>query len=361
MAIHDAVPTITSARTATSVKWRLCLHGAMLFVLLGISYLVITYHEPPDAVAIDAPANEFSSGRAMQHIRVIAMAPRPVGSAAHDTVRDYIINTLSHLKLAPEVQSADIKPRGSDTPVKVQNIVVRRDGTDGTGEAVMLLAHYDSVPQSYGASDDGAGVAVLLETLRALTSDQPLKRDVIALFTDGEELGQLGAAAYLQQSRQGNSPDLILNFEARGTRGPVFMFETSDHNGLLIREFSYAAPYPFCSSLAQMIYETLPNDTDLTVFKRARHPGLNFAFVDAAYNYHTRDDSIETIDERSVQHHGSYALALAKHFGDLPAENLRAENVIYFDLLGKTVVYYSKTLAQGLTIFNVILFVGVAV
>jgi hypothetical protein len=45
----------------------------------------------------------------------------------------------------------------------------------------MLVAHYDSVPRGPGASDDGHGVAVLLETLRALKSAAPLRNDVIFL------------------------------------------------------------------------------------------------------------------------------------------------------------------------------------
>jgi hypothetical protein len=136
------------------------------------------------------------------------------------------------------------------------------------------------------------------------------------------------------------------------------MFETSSDNGILIKEFARSAPSPFTNSLAQIIYEYLPNYTDLDVFKRAGYPGLNFAFVDAEYNYHSSNDNLTTIDERSVQHQGSYALSLARHFGNLEITDLRAENVVYFDILGKVVIYYSKTLAQMLTGCNTILLAG---
>lgn len=360
MGTYDAISSAPKERAVTSVKRQVSLCGATLLVHIAIFYAVIALHQPPRAVATDAPLTEFSSGRAMQHLRMIAQTPHPVGSPAHDSVHNYIVSTLSELKLTPEVQSVDLRPSGSDA-VTIRNILARLGGEDPDGRVVMLMAHYDSVPQSYGASDDGAGVVVLLETLRALISGSPLKKDIIALFTDGEELGQLGATAFIQQRQNVNSVGPILNFEARGSRGPAFMFETSARNGILIREFARAAPSPFSSSVGQIMYEASPNNTDLTVFKRVGYSGLNFAFIDAAYNYHTTDDSLETIDERSVQHHGSYALALARHFGNLKLESFQAEDVVYFDLLGKAVIFYSKTMAQGLTICNMILFAGIAI
>ncbi len=38
----------------------------------------------------------------------------------------------------------------------------------GEGKAIVLLAHYDSVPAGPGASDDESGVSIVLETARAL-------------------------------------------------------------------------------------------------------------------------------------------------------------------------------------------------
>jgi hypothetical protein len=37
-------------------------------------------------------------------------------------------------------------------------------------EGILINAHFDSVPGSPGASDDGVGVAVMLEIIRAITS-----------------------------------------------------------------------------------------------------------------------------------------------------------------------------------------------
>jgi hypothetical protein len=120
-------------------------------------------------------------------------------------------------------------------------------------------------------------VAVLLETLRALRSSPPLRNDLIFLFTDGEEPGLLGAKAFVDAHPAAAA--LVLNFEARGTSGPAFMFETSEGNGWIVRQFAEAAPYPQANSLSYKAYRNMPNDTDLTIFKKAGIAGLNFAFI----------------------------------------------------------------------------------
>ncbi len=331
-----------------------------LFFLI-ISYFVIHQHNPPNALAIDAPATEFSSGRAMKHLQMIAQSPHPVGSPAHDDVRDYIANALLQLNLSPEVQTVEKKLSKNEPVVRIQNIMTRLEGLEPDGKAVMLVAHYDSAPHSYGASDDGAGVVTLLESLRALTSGPPLKKDVIALFTDGEELGVVGAAAFIEQHRWASGVGVVLNFEARGSRGPAFMFETSDGNGMLIQEFARAVTHPFTSSAASLVYENLSHHTDLTIFKQAGYTGLNFAYVGATKDYHSENDSLERIDERSVQHQGLYALALARHFGNLSGEVIRAEDRVYFDVLGKSVISYSKSFARVMTVCSIVLFAAIAV
>jgi hypothetical protein len=267
-------------------------------------------------------------------------------------VRRYILGELAALGVSAEVQAAEVVPRqgpaGWPVPAaRVQNIVARVPGTAG-GRALMLAAHYDSVPTGPGASDDGAGVATLLETLRALKSGPPLRNDLILVFTDAEELGLLGARGFVDAHPWMKDVALVLNFEARGAGGPSLMFETSDGNGALIRELA-AAPRPVANSLMYAVYKRLPNDTDMTVFKGAGAAGLNFAYADRITSYHTALDSAEELDERSLQHHGSYALALARRFGDLDLSNLKSRDAVYFNALGPVFVRYSEAWVVPLT------------
>jgi hypothetical protein len=82
--------------------------------------------------------------------------------------------------------------------LEIANVAARIKGSGKAGlKAVLLMAHYDSVPNAPGASDDGSGTATLLETLRALKAGPPPKRDIIALFTDGEEVGFIGARVFV--------------------------------------------------------------------------------------------------------------------------------------------------------------------
>nr|MDQ5838816.1 M20/M25/M40 family metallo-hydrolase [Acidobacteriota bacterium] len=340
--------------------------AAFLF-LAAAAWLSIWLAGPPRAVPESAPASEFSSARALRHVRAFAQRPHPTGSEEIERVRRYILGELSSLGVSAEVQTAEVVPRqavpGFPVPAaRVQNIVARVAGTAAGGKALMLAAHYDSVPTGPGASDDGAGVATLLETLRALKSGPPLRNDLVAVFTDAEELGLLGARGFAGQNPSMKSVALVLNFEARGAGGPSMMFETSEGNGALIGELA-AAPHTVANSLMYAVYKRLPNDTDMTVFKGAGAAGLNFAYTDRIASYHTALDSAEELDERSLQHHGSYALSLARRFGDLDLDHLKSRDAVYFNALGPLFIHYSEAWVVPLTLtvcllFAVALFVG---
>jgi hypothetical protein len=167
--------------------------GAALY---GVVTSATLYGAVPDPVPASAPPTEFSSGRALEHVRAIAKEPYPMDSPENAAVRDYLVKELRTLGVEPEVQRATaahtwfIRFAEAGTP---ENVLARLEGTNNGGKAFLLMAHYDSVPTGPGASDDGAGVAAMLETLRALKAGPPLKNDVIFLFTDGEERGLLGA------------------------------------------------------------------------------------------------------------------------------------------------------------------------
>nr|QEO74687.1 acetylornithine deacetylase [uncultured bacterium] len=334
-------------------------------VTLGFSaclaLLSIWSLSPPEIVT-NAPASEFSSARALEYLKVIAEKPHPIGSPAHAEVRDYIFAELIKMGLEPQLQkttAVNTRWGSAYRAATVQNIVAKLEGTANT-RAVLLVAHYDAAPYSLGASDDGAAVVSLLETLRALKAGAPLKNDVIFLATDGEEIGLLGAIAFVQQHPWAKDVGVVLNFEARGDHGPSIMFQTSDENGWLIDELAETVNRPVANSLSADIYKLLPNDTDFTVFQQAGMKGLNFAYIQGVASYHSSLDNISNLDERSLQHHGMYALALARRFGnsDLNGPISRTE-AVYFDLFGRTLIHYSRTTALVLTILAVLTTFGV--
>ena len=333
---------------------------SLLFIALAAAAALYQLRPPP-AVPADAPPAEFSSGRALRHLQEIAREPRPIGSAGHAAARDYILRELGAQGVTAELQTASAVIPSRWPPFRVaavSNVVGRLKGS-AAGKAVLLVAHYDSVAQSPGASDDGAGVAALLETARALRSGGPPKSDVIFLFTDGEEVGLAGARAFVEGHPWAKDVGVVLNFDARGGGGQAMMFETSEGNGRLIQEFAEAAPHPAANSVSYEVYRLLPNDTDLTVFKRAGFEALNFAFIGGIGRYHTPADSVSNLDERSLQHQGSYALSLARRFGDAQPAGGRAGNAVYFNLAGPLLIRYPASLALPLAGLLLVAFVVV--
>lgn len=316
----------------------------MLAAALGLAQL-----RTPRPVGADAPPTEFSATRALAELRPLAQAPHPQGSAEHDRVRDHLLLRLRELGLESEVQHATaangrigLEWKGATPAGSVDNVVGRLPGT-ASRRAVLLVAHYDSVPWSAGAADDGAGVAAILETLRALRAGPPLRNDLVVLFSDGEEAGLLGAKAFVEGHRWARGVGVALNFEARGTGGPSLMFETSAGNQGLVRELAAAAPRPLASSLFYEIYRLLPNDTDLSVFKEAHLPALNFAFIGGGTAYHTRLDTLDALDPGSLQHHGSYALSLARRLGAIDLVDLAdvyTPDAVYFNAVGSHLFVY---------------------
>lgn len=334
--------------------------GLALLALIALRVAQLT---PPAVVAASAPPEVFSAERARAHLVQIAKEPRPTGSAAHRRARDYLLATLSELGAKAEIQSTSVLSRQWGLPydaAHVENIVARLPGTDSTG-TIALVAHYDSVPGSPGAGDNGSNVAALLETLRALKSGPPLRNDVLLLFTDAEEGGILGGKAFKDEHPLFGEVKIALNFDARGAGGVVAMFETGPGDAWPVRELARVAPYPVASSLFPEVARRMPHSTDFSVFKRAGIPGLNFAFSNAAAHYHTPADTVNHLDLRSVQHAGDYALALARRFGELDLGHHDHENAVYFNTWGGHMLSYPIGWAPAIAALIVGLFAGVVV
>jgi peptidase M28-like protein len=327
-----------------------------LFLALGAGLFQLRTGTPA-ALPASSPGDVFSADRALLYLNALATAPHPLGSPEHDRVRDYLVSQLTTLGVAPEIQRATgVTPR-YEVAGTVENIVARLEGTRGARDAVALVAHYDSVAAGPGAGDDGAGVAALLETLRALGAGPALPNDILFVFTDGEEDGLLGASAFVAENPAAQDVRVVVNFEARGNAGESQMFETSAGNGRLVEIFAEAAPHPSGSSLTYEIYKHMPNDTDMTVFKRSGAAGLNFAFIGHWEAYHTPLDNPVLLDRGSLQQHGENALSLARSLGSTDLTQLQDRDSVYFSVSGNFFARYSSRFIWPLaTVCGVLLF-----
>jgi hypothetical protein len=300
---------------------------SLIYWVLPLSLAVLSWliTAPPSPVSRAASATQFSAERAFEHVQKLAQAPGPVGTPEHAAARDYLLAELRALGFEAELQTAHSATSwfGKVRAGRVENVVARFKGLR-PGPAVLLAAHYDTVPHSPGAGDDRSGVAALLETARALRGGPWLRNDVIFLFSDAEELGLLGALAFVAEHRWAKDVAVALNFDARGNRGQAALYDTSTDNGQLIRWFADAAPYPTANSLLPELIRFLPNDSDLSVFKRASIASYGFAFADGLEAYHRPSDRPQALDQGSLQHQGSYALSLTRVLGQADLRAVRA-------------------------------------
>lgn len=285
---------------------------------------------PPAPAGKDAPDASFSAERAAETMKeVFGEGPHPTGSRANEEVRGRLVAHLKRLGLEPTERRA----RGCNQfaiCADVVNVIAELPGR--SQDALLLVTHYDSVPAASGAADDGAGVAAVLEAVRALMTESERPLSVILLFTDGEELGLLGAKAFVAGHPAMTRVKTVINLEARGVGGPSLMFETSGPSALLVPHLK-GLPRPVTSSLMDAVYKRLPNDTDFSAFRDAGKPGFNFAFIRGFARYHTPQDDFEHLDRGSLQHHGDNVLGLSR---SLLAEPLAddGDDAVWFELLG---------------------------
>jgi hypothetical protein len=311
----------------------------VLFALLGAMAAKALLVQPP-AVRAQSAAGQFDAARAKARLTFILadQRPHPSDTAADDQLRARIIDQLQALGLKPIVRDQFacnelFKQRGVSC-ARVRNVIAVLG--PATGKALLLNAHYDSVPAGPGAADDGAGVATLLEVAKVLPGEALFARPVILLFNEGEELGLVGARAFLADPLSGNV-DSLINLEARGVRGPVNMFETSRPNAAPITLFAAAVKNPIANSLSTDVYRLLPNYTDVNSFAERGWLTLNLAPIGNETRYHSAGDELAALDPATLQHMGDQTLALAE---DLNFGTPRASggNRIFMDVAGRALI-----------------------
>jgi len=337
-------------------------HQIISLFIIGISIFYGFYSLTPSAkIEKQSSLTAFSTDNALVQLKEISKKPHFTGSPEHEAVVNYIAADLKKLGLQVEIQEQFAVNQKWRAAAKTKNILARINGSEN-GKALLLLSHYDSNPHSsLGASDAGSGVAVILEGIRAYLAKKEIpKNDIIICISDAEELGLLGANAFVNHHPWAKDVGLVLNFEARGSGGPSYMLlETNGGNKKLIEAFQQAdTDYPVANSLMYSIYKMLPNDTDLTVFREgANIDGYNFAFIDDHFDYHTVQDSYERMDINSFKHQASYLMATMNYFANADLEKLKSEaDYVYFNFPVIGMVFYPFSWVIPMFIVCAILF-----
>uniref|UniRef100_UPI00286DE690 M20/M25/M40 family metallo-hydrolase n=1 Tax=Sandarakinorhabdus sp. TaxID=1916663 RepID=UPI00286DE690 len=296
--------------------------------------------QPPTPLPANAPADQFSAGRAMADVRVLAREPHPTGTPAAAAVIVHLESRLAALGFVvrrvvtplPERPAKLLAKRGGDPSQPAISLVAVRAGRAPGKDAIALMAHHDSVWASPGAADDIAGVASALEIARAIPAASQ-QRDLVLLFTDAEELGLVGARAILAPGAAADpiaeQIGVLINLEARGGGGRAMMFQTGKGNAELVRLLARSTPMVDASSLAVTVYESLPNDTDFTPGLERGMAGLNFAFIGEAWGYHSPMMTPDRLDQGGLQHLGESGLGITRALLTADALPVRDSNAVF--------------------------------
>jgi len=151
-----------------------------------------------EAKILATPNPSVSGDRLWADINALAF-PRAT-DAARASARKHIAHTLQNLGYRPSLL-------GFSGGI---NVLAERRGTHPELKALLVGAHFDTVPNSPGADDNASGVAVALEMAR-LVAQKPTPRTIRFAFFDGEERGLLGSRAYAASpSRTGDLHAVII-------------------------------------------------------------------------------------------------------------------------------------------------------
>ena len=200
----------------------------------------------------------------LNHVYVIA---QPRDSAEQKAIaRQYITDRLASYGVTTIAQPYGLAETGS--ALEGTNLIAEITGTDATVGAIVLGAHYDTIPDSAGADDNGSAIAVLIEAARIFSAG-PSAATLKLVFFDQEEqqidgTGLLGSLAYTQSAN------------VQDVRGAVIL----DMVGYACREAG-CQNYP-----PRLPVQTLPQTGDfLAVLGLSTHTDLIGAFVLSAQKH----------------------------------------------------------------------------
>jgi M6 family metalloprotease-like protein len=138
----------------------------------------------------------FNANNAIDHVQYLSveLGERVAGSEEERIAADYVQDQLE--SYGYEVSQQEFPIRGDGVS---QNVIATMQPEDVEDpEIIHVIAHYDSVPGSPGANDNGSGTAGLLEIARIM-QDVPTNKEIRFVALGSEEIGLVGARYYVSQ------------------------------------------------------------------------------------------------------------------------------------------------------------------
>jgi glutaminyl-peptide cyclotransferase len=287
----------------------------MMMSLVAIIAAAIT----PAIRAQKTSAPAFDSARAWEHLKKqVAFGPRPSGSAALNTCRQYIVSELRKIGIEPRQQM--FVPRTPIGEISMINIIGTIPGR--RPERIVFASHYDTkrAPdfRFVGASDGASSTAALIELGRVLKGRQN-EFTIELLFLDGEEAvnwewrdpdNTYGSRYYVEAARQANTLKTI--------KALVLLDMIGDRN-LVIERDATSTPWLvdiIWNASARLGHRGVFTNTigafedDHVPFLNAGVPAVDIIDLNNYASYwHTAQDDLEHVSEKSLKIVGDVVLA----------------------------------------------------
>lgn len=309
-----------------------------------------------------APENyEYEKKDALQYLENITQFNRPIGTEGSVETQSFIKNTLSNEGIKVEELNSFVDhsefgpPLDTGTPA---NILASIKGK--TEDSILIVGHYDSVPSSKGAGDNGLAVANMLQVAIEQSKEPKPNNNILFLFTDGEEIGLLGAKSFYENHFSEYNIQSIINLEGRGNSGVPILFETTDQSLEIIKDYTAKSDFAVTSSFFSEVYKLLPFNSDFTVFKNEVKVGFNLAFIEGFGNYHNVNDSYENINRSTAYMQYSNLKDFVELIDEREAVLNDDINQLSWTLLPGSVIFYDKWL-NILFISLISLFIGIGI
>lgn len=183
----------------------LCLLSAIAIILVSLTRhpSPVSFDDPPNAPLSQPPADPVPtlpepSPLSMEFRRAPAVVPDRLMADLEALAFDRSTpdsRQQSREYIRSRLKAAGWTPQSQPFAGGGINIIAKKLGRNPEAGSLLLGAHYDTVPGSAGASDNGSGVAVLLEVARLL-QDRQTERSLELVFFDLEEIGLHGSFAF---------------------------------------------------------------------------------------------------------------------------------------------------------------------
>ena len=338
---------------------------ALLLGLLTGALAVRVGDRLPAPLPESAPADDFSAARAWRTVVHLAdtIGYRVTGTAGGRAAAAYVAERLREIPglevVVQEAEGARIG-RGRVRRFRTTNVLARLPGR--VPDAVLVSTHWDTPPGSVGASDAAVPTAVAIELARALAAGPRLERTVILNINGAEEQGLLGADGFLQHP-WARDVKVFVDLESAGPGGHATLFQVGPGAAWLGRAYARSAPHPHGTVIGQDIFQSgaIPSSTDFEIYREAGLVGLDIAFYEDGWSYHTTRDRTWNVARGSVQHMGANALALVRELAAAAPPADAADDrwpSVYYDVFGVTMLAYDQRVARWIAIVVLVIAVG---